>query len=89
MRDAGVREPRPVVTSGSGLLFSTVRHTGSGYYNRGKMDIRQILARSMLAVLRKADRPACGVMVEGRTGPNDHTKPFKGDKGIRFEPIEK
>ena len=29
-----------------------------------------------------------GIPMEIFTGEHDHTEPFKGDKGIRFEPIE-
>ena len=30
-----------------------------------------------------------GIPVEILTGGHDHTKPFEGDGGIRFEPIKK
>ena len=29
-----------------------------------------------------------GIPYEILTGENDHTKPYKGDNGIQFEPIE-
>ena len=29
-----------------------------------------------------------GIPTEILTGENDHTKPYKGDNGIQFEPIE-
>jgi hypothetical protein len=30
-----------------------------------------------------------GIPLKIWNGENDHTKPYPGDKGIRFEPIEK
>ena len=38
--------------------------------------------------------PTCKAFPKGipeqiATGENDHTKPFKGDNGIQFEPINK
>lgn len=52
------------------------------------MDSMQCISCKHYKGLHRCEAYSEGIPIQIFTGEHDHTNPFEGDNGVRFEPIE-